>query len=375
MKSVSQSINSFIKNSLGFKTKRRIVVIESDDWGSIRMPSTDAYKILVSKGIVKPINRYDAFDSLANQIDLERLFEVIHSVKDINGNGAKFTPISVLANPDFQKIKESDFKTYHYKLFTETLLLGGEEGVLSLWKEGIQGGYFVPQYHGREHLNVNKWMRALKNGHEQTMEAFEHGVYGITFDSEYIEEDNYLAAYDFFDPTEIEILKEITTDGLIQFEKIFGFRASYFVPPNGPLSSQLHSHLNKCGITGLQTARMVYKEPIGFGGIKKRLRYFGKKTGFGNQLFTLRNATFEPSEKVSFDWKEKCLSDIEIAFRYNKPAIISSHRVNFMGRLVPQNRKDSLLQLEELLRTMLKKWPNIEFMTSGELMELMINSK
>ncbi len=370
-----QRINSYIKNGLGFSTKRRIVVIESDDWGSIRMPSRDTFDLLKAKGIINAKNRYDNYDTLANKTDLEELFEVIHSVKDINGNGAKFTPISVLANPDFQRIKGSDFKTYYYELFTDRLLKNSEQEVLYLWKEGIRGGYFVPQYHGREHLNVSKWMRALKNGHEHTLEAFEHGVYGITFDSGHIKEDNYLAAYDFSDSKEIESLKEITSDGLRQFESIFGFKANYFVPPNGPLSSQLHSHLYECGIKGLQTARIIYKEPIGNGLVRKKLRYFGKKTGFGNQMFTLRNAIFEPNEIVGIDWKDKCLSDIELAFRFNKPVVISSHRVNYIGRLVPQNRYKSLLQLKDLLKTIMNKWPNVEFMTSGELMELMINSK
>jgi hypothetical protein len=36
-------------NSRGWKTKRKIVVIESDDWGSIRMPSKSVVELLKSK--------------------------------------------------------------------------------------------------------------------------------------------------------------------------------------------------------------------------------------------------------------------------------------------------------------------------------------
>ncbi|RAR70248.1 polysaccharide (de)acetylase [Flavobacterium aciduliphilum] len=371
MSSLVHNITSYFKNNIGFKTNRKIVVIESDDWGSIRMPSRDLYESLNKKGIVQDSNRYDNFDTLANKKDLEDLYDVIHSVKDQNGNPAKFTPIAVLANPDYKKIQADGFKKYHYELFTDRLRNDGEFEVLELWEKGVKEGFFKPQYHGREHLNVTKWMKALQEGHEKTIEAFHHGVYGITFDSSFTKEDNYLAAYDFYDPSEIELLKEITIDGLNQFEKVFGFRATYFVPPNGPLSSELNQTFSDNGVKGIQTARLIYKEPIGYGTVKKRFRYFGKNTGY-NQIYTLRNAVFEPDEPVNFDWKMKCISDLDIAFRYKKPAVVSSHRVNYIGRLVPQNRDKSLIELKALLQMILKKWPDVEFMTSDELIDLML---
>ena len=38
-----------LSNLPGWRTKRKIVVIESDDWGSIRMPSKRAYEELKLK--------------------------------------------------------------------------------------------------------------------------------------------------------------------------------------------------------------------------------------------------------------------------------------------------------------------------------------
>ena len=40
-----------ITNVLAYKTNPKIVVFESDDWGSIRMPSKLAYSNLLKKGI------------------------------------------------------------------------------------------------------------------------------------------------------------------------------------------------------------------------------------------------------------------------------------------------------------------------------------
>lgn len=363
-------LSGSIKNKIGFTTNRKLIILESDDWGSNRMPSEEVFELLKEKGLTNDNIRYDRYDTLASATDLAEMFEVLHSVKDRNGRPAAVTPVSVLANPDFKKIEESGFKQYHYELFTDSLRKRREENAINLWNEGIQGGFFVPQYHGREHLNVAKWMKALQNGHEATHIAFQHGVYGITL-TDNNSEDSYLAAYDYFEPSEIEQLKEITSDGLNQFEKVFGFRSTYFVPPNGPLSSMLNPLLSEKGIKGIQTARFIYSESIGKGQIKKRIRYFGMKTKY-NQVYTLRNAFFEPSEPTSFSWVDKCLADIEFAFKYKKPAVISSHRVNFIGSIHPENRDRGLAQLKELLKLIVKKWPDVEFITSGELISLMI---
>jgi len=67
------------------------------------------------------------------------------------------------------------------------------------------------------------------------------------------------------------------------------------------------------------------------------------------------------------------MSDIDIAFRWKKPAVISSHRVNYIGRLRPENRTNGLKKLEALLQSIIAKWPDVEFMTSVELGDLITN--
>ena len=70
-----------LANLPGWRTNRKIVVIESDDWGTIRMSSKEAFNSLLKKGYPVdqcPYNKYDALES--NQ-DLEMLFDVLNSVK------------------------------------------------------------------------------------------------------------------------------------------------------------------------------------------------------------------------------------------------------------------------------------------------------
>jgi hypothetical protein len=64
-----------------------------------------------------------------------------------------------------------------------------------------------------------------------------------------------------------------------------------------------------------------------------------------------------------------------MAFLTRKPAVISMHRLNFMGSLVEQNRMDNLKLFEKLITKLLLKWPDIEFMTTDELGDLIKKNK
>lgn len=81
----------------------------------------------------------------------------------------------------------------------------------------------------------------------------------------------------------------------------------------------------------------------------------------------MRNVHFEPALMPHFDLVSRCLGDIAIAFKWNKPAIISTHRLNFIGNIEKNNRTNTLLKLDQLLSAILKKYPTVEFMSSDNL--------
>ncbi len=92
----------------------------------------------------------------------------------------------------------------------------------------------------------------------------------------------------------------------------------------------------------------------------------GKKSQDG-LIYLIRNVNFEPVENPNKDWVGNAMKEIETAFLWKKPAIISTHRVNFMGTLDPNNRKRNLQLLSRLLKTIVKKYPNVEFMSSDQV--------
>src|SRR5690606_22010632 len=100
----------------------------------------------------------------------------------------------------------------------------------------------------------------------------------------------------------------------------------------------------------------------------------GQQNDLG-QYYLVRNARFEPSSNPNKDWINSCLKEIETAFFWKKPAIIETHRVNFIGFLNPKNRDGNLKLFNQLLKEIIKRWPDVEFKASDELGNLIKNGR
>lgn len=369
------NLKKYIANLPGWKTKRKIIVIESDDWGSVRMPSRKAYNLLKGQGVDLDSNGYASFnmnDTLASKDDLEALFEILENVKDKNGNSCIVTALSVVANPDFKRIKEEQFRHYYYESFKETLerYYPGHK-VFKTWEEGISKKVFYPQFHGREHLNIINWMNLLRNGHRDTVLTFERECWGYSpgqINRGIIENQ---AAFQLTSKEDVLVHEKILDEGLTLFESIFGYKAKYFVPPNGPFNNLLNNILVKNGIKYRSSAKLQ-KESIDLNKVRNTIKWLGKKDKSG-LIYITRNCFFEPSLSMQ-DSVDSCLSDIKLAFRFNKPAIISSHRANYVGSLNSKNRDNTLYNLKILLAKIRKQWPTIEFFSTVELGDLILNS-
>lgn len=375
---IKSALRVNVSNIPGWRTKRHIVVIESDDWGSIRMSSKEAFDRMLKAGMPVDRSHYNLYDSLECNDDLEQMYETLSKFKDSTGRHPVITGVNVVANPDFEKIKTNNFSEYIYEPYTETCKrYSNHDRVYDLWKEGIEKRLMVPIFHGREHLNAQFWMRALRDKNKSTLVGFENEVTGMPgIKGEKLPD--FQAAFQIDTINDLVYQKEVLKTGLDLFEELYGYRSRYFVPTNGPFNNTLEKDLNEHGVKYINTGKKQ-KEPLGNGQYKINTRFIGDENQYG-QIYITRNCFFEPtcsgySRPLTTDWINNCLKEIEIAFRWRKPAVISSHRVNYIGYLHPENRERSLKQLSELLGKMLKRWPDIEFMTSSELGDLITSKK
>ena len=136
--SLSNIISGNLRNIPGWSSKRHIIVFESDDWGSIRMSSKENKIELEKKGFDFTNQDFNSFDALESNEDLSCLFQVLQSHTDMYGNHPIITAVSIVGNPDFDKIEKSGFKEYYWEPMSETCKRYPEhDKVCNLYKYGI----------------------------------------------------------------------------------------------------------------------------------------------------------------------------------------------------------------------------------------------
>ena len=145
-----------------------------------------------------------------------------------------------------------------------------------------------------------------------------------------------------------------------------------FVASQGIRGTHIDPALKEGGVLCHQGGQ--YYLPTGDGDLQSVQNFWGATNEVG-QVFWRRNATFEPSKNQNTDWVDQCLSEIDIAFRWNKPAVINSHRVNYIGSIHEKNRTNSLRALRELLQRIVQTWPEVEFLSSEQLGLMLIESR
>ena len=362
-------------NMFGWRTKRKLVVIESDDWGTIRMPSKEVYDEFLRRGIRVDRDPYCQYDNLATKHDLENLFEVLQSVKDKNGHPAVITANTLSANPVFDKIKESEFTQYYFEPFTETLKRSAaHDGAWEMWQQGMEESVFHPQSHGREHLYVKKWLQTLRNGDKVTRMAFDLGTWGLTEIVDPSINGYYMGAFNSSEDEDIWEFETIIDDALRMFKDIFGYESKSFTPTTYEWSPKIEPCLVAHGVKYIQST-FQQKIPIGDDQeVKVTYRGFqGTKTKAG-LIRTFRNCFFEPSTKENYDWVGDCLKRIDIAFKWGKAANICAHRLNFIGSIDSTNTDKNLPEFKRLLQEIIKRWPDVEFVTSDQLGEIIEKS-
>lgn len=368
---IKEGFANHTKNILGTKLKRKIVVFAIDDYGNLRLASEEARENMKKAGL-KIRNRYDELDTLENKADLTALYETLSSVKDSTGRPAVFTAFALPCNLDFEKIAASDYTEFHYELLPQTFAkMPGYEGTMDMWKEGIKNRLLVPQSHGREHLNLKVFKEKLAARDEEVITALKNHSYTCISKSGY-SSISYTAEFDFWDVKENEGFEEIIRTGLDAFEQVFGFRSVHFNPPGGREHPSIHKFLKANGIKYLDVPSSK-KEHQGHGKFKTIYNYMGKKNAIG-QTMLIRNGVFEPNVKKRTDWVGYSMAQIDAAFKWGKPAILSSHRVNYAGLIDEKNRTESLATTKKLLQQIMKRWPDVEFMTSNEVGDLIAAS-
>lgn len=366
---ILERLNNRLKTSVckvrDKKVGKYIVVIESDDWGSIRVPSRNVYDALMAEGYVMNKRPYERYDCLETDDDVKALSEVLLKFKDKKGKHPVITLNYLSANPDFHKIKENGYIEYIYEDVCNTYSRYPQSSnVIQLVKDGIEQGIFMPQCHGREHFNVLDWLNALRIGDKDVITAFNYGMCGIFPKETPAKGNQYMVALKSYDDESQKYVCDTVSQSLSLFRKIWGFASRTFIAPCYTWNDKIENILFDNGVELVQGARVRRCSSNS----SKKYLYAGQKSH--GLIYGVRNCFFEPATTAEYS-TDNLMKEIGQAFENNHVAVISSHRINYVGGIDINNRIKNLELLDEFLSTLLMKYPDVEFMSSDQLIDIL----
>lgn len=372
---MKQLLINHIKNIPGWRTNRKLVVFSVDDYGNIRIASKKA-RSNIDKVVMESTSHFDSYDNLETREDLEALYEVLTSVKDTHGNSAVFTPFALPCNINFDAMASNNFSEYIYELLPETfeklatIDANAYEGTWRLWQEGIEKGLMKPQFHGREHFNLNIFKDLLYKKNQNLFYVLNQNSY-VSIPEHKNYKHGWTAAYSFDKINETDLFLSNVKDGIQRFKEVYGYIPVVFTPPAMQFPLHLEKELPALGIKYLDVPRQTNKH-LGEGEYKSVRHKLGDEK---LMLSLVRNAAFEPTVKSKQNWVDLTLKEIEAAFRMRKPANISSHRVNYCGYIDEKNREVGLSALKLLLKKVVQRWPDVEFISADQLGDIISENK
>jgi len=371
--SVKQSVADNLKNITGWRTPRKLVAFAVDDYCNVRVASRAALNNLKGAGL-ELSGRFDGLDTMETRQDLEALFETLGSVRDAQGHAAVFTAYALSANPDFERIRACG-ASYQYEPVTITFQrLAAEqpaayEGAWKLWQEGMEKGLIRPQFHGREHFNIRLFEEKLQRKTSDLLANLANrSLAGLTREPSF-PDIGFSQAFAVHDDSCLGRQIEVLKDGMQLFEQCFGIKSITFTPPAQTLSPRLYPVCEKLGIRLIHKPRLVRRKAASSEYVYE-LSWTGRKSPVGH-VSLVRNVVFEPGLEDARASEERVLQQIAAAFRWQKPAVISSHRVNFCGLIDEKNRSLSLQKLRRVLERIVSRWPDVEFVAVDDLAALM----
>lgn len=346
--------------------------MESDDWGSIRNPVAQEHVEASEWLRRKAVDPFFRYDGLEGDEDIRMLLDCLGAFKDQKGRPPVLTMNFAVANPDFEGIRQRDFEAYAWEPFVETYQRAARhKQTFKLLKTGMDQGMFFPQFHCREHVNVHRWMKDLKNGNKEgnnLRNAFSMGMIATEDCTSPSNRYGYMDSFNFDSPSQQQDLVPIVAEGMQLFRDLFGYSSQSFIASCYIWDDFVEELLLQEGVRFIQGGKAQWIPGAKEGTLKMnhRSHYLGEKNARG-QVYLVRNATFEPTWNEEVDWVERCLKDMEFAFSRQKPVTISTHRLNYIGSFSRENREKNVERLGALLRSALKRWSELEFVSTAEL--------
>ena len=341
----------------GFAFGLPLVVLQSDDWGRVGVRDREGWEELRNLGVTLGERSYD-FYSLETAEDIGAVVSLLQRHRDSTGRPACLGMNFIVANVDFAKVSNDNFRQIHLRALTEGLPDGwNRPGLFEAYREGISAGVLSPALHGTTHFCRRAVERHLDDPGERGVllrTLWKAGVPYIHWrmpwvgfeywDSERTGEEDFLTSG----------IQETLIDSAVQsFARFFAKAPRSACAPGYRANQSTHHAWAKRGIQVAQNGPGCAMPP-----------HFD-----GNGILHLyRSMDFEPASGHEFS-VHACLRAVEKCFARGLPAIVSVHSINFHST-IKDFRSRTLGFLDEFLTTLEAKHPDLLYVRDEDLYDL-----
>jgi hypothetical protein len=183
-------------------------------------------------------------------------------------------------------------------------------------------GVWWPELHGLHHLPETAWLTALRRGESDARRAHEHQspvCHAVEASGEY-------------DPAEPSAVRARNLDlAVARFRELFGRLPASLCPPDYRWNEQLESDAERLGIPVIQGK----PEQLGhsFPRLRRLLLRYRWPNVNGARFYLPPRIAFEPAGQAGGSTRlgaEAVVRAVQAAWQRGQPAILSTHRVNFV---------------------------------------------
>ncbi len=342
----------------------KAVVLESDDWGLCAWsPDEQAFRVLSDTPAFRSaVGRRYGGSTLEGADDIRRLAEVLLEFRGGDGLPPVWQANTVMAAPDYSRLVPPQFEADALPLvdFPRTPSRWSRPGLWGELVKAREAGVWWPELHGLHHLPETAWLSALRRGIPDARRAHEHQSPVCTA----------VAASSEYDPAEPEAVRARNLRLAVEkFRALFGRAPSSWCPPDYRWDESTEMLAESLGVTTMQGRAERIRRVL------PRLRHWLHRYRWpevrGTRFYLPPRIAFEPvgiEDRPGRVGAEAAHRAVRAAWRRGQPAVVSSHRVNYV-HLQPAWSEAGRQALRDVLARLTAD--GAKFLTDAEVRVLM----
>ncbi|HTR96939.1 MAG TPA: hypothetical protein VMH61_03470, partial [Candidatus Acidoferrales bacterium] len=303
----------------------KAVVLESDDWGLCAWVADDAaHRALADQPAFRsPAGRRYGRSTLESAADVRALERTLLEFAGGDGLPPVWQANTIVAAPDWTRLAAPGFDQAALPVtaIEDAPARWQRPGLGEAWSAAIACGVWWPELHGLHHLPETAWLGALRRAEPDARLALEHAsAIGTAVEAS--------GEYDPSEPRPVRA--RVLREAIARFAVRFGRAPSSFCPPDYRFDDWLEREAAALGLTTLQGRAERARGP--WASLRRRIVPPRFPDRAGGRFHLPARTAFEPRGDAAAPGPsglEAALHGVRAAWSAGRPAIVSTHRLNY----------------------------------------------